>query len=72
MLKDRFSNKIEKTIDVGEGNLYSYISLSRQSAGDDKIKLKLLLDDKLTIWYYIKVVNCKNRQAVKKQILKTC
>ena len=72
MLKDRFSNKIEKTIDVGEGNLYSYISLSRQSTGDDKIKLKLLLDDKLTIWYHMKVVNCKNRQAVKKQILKTC
>lgn len=64
--------KLKKTIDVGEGNLYSYISLSQQSAGDDKIKLKLLLDDKLTIWYYIKVVNCKNRQAVKKQILKTC
>ena len=59
-------------LDEIKENEYSYIPLSRQSAGDDKIKLKLLLDDKLTIWYHTKVVNCKNRQAVKKQILKTC
>ena len=59
-------------LDEIKENEYSYIPLSRQNTGDDKIKLKLLLDDKLTIWYHIKVVNCKNRQAVKKQILKTC